>query len=230
MSVHVEAVRAIRNAPTLPLPQAASAVAATEPDMSETLRVLRVRGGCAAMARSAVLSPSVADKTRGVAHRACPPPVRRAVPVPVTGDGTVAVLRRVCAAAAGVHGVVSWQSRSADHAIAPRWVLARRAGSPITANVERVAHRRGPVPPSMLAGIANRDLYPVSLARHADTPPEALVRLCAHVSYIVREALAENPATPPVALLWLASDPISLVIRAALSNRAHPSWVEHRNR
>ena len=201
MSVHVEAVRAIRNAPTLPLPQAA--------------------------ARSAALSPRVADKTRGVAHRACPPPVRRAVPVPVTGDGTVAALQRVCAATAGVHGVVSWQTRSADHAIAPRWVLARRAGSPITANVERVAHRRGPVPPSMLAGIANRDLYPVSLARHADTPPEALVRLCAHVSYIVREALAENPATPPVALLWLASDPISLVSRAALSNRAHPSWVEH---
>ena len=191
--------------------------------MSKTLRALRVRGGCAAAARSAALSPLVADRVRGVEHCACPPPVRRAVPVPVTGGGDVAASDRVIAAAAGARWVVSWQARSADHAMAPRWVLARRSGSSLTANVERVAHRRGSTLPSMLAGIANRDLYPVSLARRVHSPLEALVRLCAHPSYIVREALAENSSTPPVALLWLASDPISLVSRAALSNRAHPS-------
>ena len=241
------AARAARSASALPTAAAAATAGISEASLVQHLRTLAGRGPCASAAARSVRS---ADAHAAVlAHRACPPPAKRAAcseyrSVRRFFDDAALSGQPFAGAVAGVSG---WSGRSCEmstvsrapavrfaasqqwhlrantaaNAACPPLLLERLAQDPHN-GVRSSAARHPSFPGRWVEMYARDDNVGVraSAAEHADCPPHALEQLSQLSTLAVLEAVALHPNTPPAVLERFACHNDSFLRSAVASNPA----------
>ena len=219
-------VRAARRSVAVSLGDVAAAAGVQRAEMVSALRTVAARGRCdkaAAMLAAHSIDPGL--RTVGVAHSACPPPLRRAATF-----SSVAPL-----------GVSGWEGRPFDHPRRPRRCWGFLSGSPPQVDLG-VAADDAACPALTLAAIATNwgsaiDVVE-ALAHNPNCGPETVTWLASGAGVSIpgvpeadlgfaavgatgmRSAAANHPNLPAAAAARLMVDPHRLVRAAAAANPA----------
>ena len=208
----VAALRAVRSAPHMSLEAAAAATGAAVSEMMDGSR-LAARGGCAAVAAAcATHRDDPGLQAVGVAHPACPPPLRlmpKFVMRPLPGT-----------AGWGVRHRDSERQRRTRRSFA---VLATDPDDPTRA--ETAADPE--CPPAMLAGFMNTPsaFTDDALSENLRCPAGALTALAGAAQPMLRVSAAIRRFCPQVVIRTLAGDDFSMVRMSAARNPRCPSDV-----